>query len=339
MLRYKKSDARAWTRQHMRGVANVVIPSFSRDLKRLNEKGIRFDIHKEIEYGFWGTLLVSEVAITVPEYVQFTQWAHDAAGGKLVLIHHAAFNTLEENIEAVQLTEKAGAELVLLAYPANFYATSEKDIYDYTKAFCDATQLGVILFPVPLWGFERVHPAGMSPQLIRQIVKDIPNIVAIKAEGGMPTPAGFIQTWKNHSHEVIVTFPVEAEGIPFAGVFPMQFMGTSDSEYFGPMIPRIFKLMTGGQFDEAMELYWKIHPARMARKYVANSYMTATHFINRHLWKYEGWLSGFNGGPLRQPTMKIVDRHMKVLRDGLAKSGLPQAAEPDSEYFVGRNPI
>lgn len=154
----------------------------------------------------------------------------------------------------------------------------------------------------------------------------------------MPTPAGFLQTWRNHSDEVIVTFPVEAEGIPFAGVLPMQFMGTSDSEYFGPMIPRIFKLMTGGQFDEAMDLYWQIHPARMARKYVANSYMTATHFINRHVWKYEGWLSGFNGGPLRQPTMKITDRHMKVLRDGLAKSGLPQAIEPDSEYYIGRNP-
>src|ERR1017187_2987020 len=173
MVRYQKNEARAWARENMRGVANVVIPSFSRDLKKLNEKGIRFDIRKEIEYGFWGTLLVSEVAITVPEYVQFTQWAHDEAGGKLALIHHAAFNTLEENIEAVQAAEKAGADLVLLGYPANFYAKSEKDIFDYTKAFSDSTQLGVILFPVPLWGFERVHPAGMSPGLIKQMVKDI----------------------------------------------------------------------------------------------------------------------------------------------------------------------
>ena len=88
MVRYKKNDARAWARDNMKGVANVVIPSFSRDLKRLNEKGIRFDIRKEIEYGFWGTLLVSEVAVTVPEYVQFTQWARDEAAGKLTLIHH-----------------------------------------------------------------------------------------------------------------------------------------------------------------------------------------------------------------------------------------------------------
>lgn len=339
MVRYKKNEARAWARENMKGVANVVIPSFSRDLKRLNEKGIRFDIRKEIEYGFWGTLLVSEVAITVPEYVQFTQWAREEAAGKLTLIHHAAFNTLEENIEAVQACEKVGAELVLLGYPANFYAKSEKDIFDYTKALCDSTQLGVILFPVPLWGFERVHPAGMSPELIRQMVKEIPNIVSIKAEGGMPTLAGFIQTWKNHRDDVVVTFPVEDEALPLAGLLETQFMGTSDSEYYGPMVPLIFKMMKEGKFDEAMELYWQIHPARMARKYVAGTYMPSTHYINRHIWKYEGWLSGFNGGPLRQPTMKIVDKNMRILRDGLVKSGLPVTSDPDSEYFEGRNPV
>jgi 4-hydroxy-tetrahydrodipicolinate synthase len=339
MAGYRKNEARAWARENMKGVANVVIPSFSRDLRKLNEKGIRFDIRKEIEYGFWGTLLVSEVAITIPEYVQFTQWARDEAGSRLHLIHHAAFNTLEENIEAVQAAEKAGAELVLLSYPANFYAQTDKDIYDYTKAFCDGTNLGVILFTVPLWGFERLHPAGMSPELINQIVKTIPNIVAIKSEGGMPTPAGFIQCWKKHSHEVVVTFPVEAEGLPLASVLPMQFMGTSDSEYYGPMIPRIFRMITSGEYDEAMKLYWQIHPARMARKYVAGTYMQATHFINRHVWKYEGWLSGFNGGPLRQPTMKLLDRHMKILREGLQKSGLNPTPDPDSEYFVGRNPL
>ena len=184
MVRYEKSEARAWARENMKGMANVVIPSYTQDLERLNGNGIRHDIRTCIQYGFWGTLLASEVAITVDEYRQFVEWSHDEAGGKLVLIHHAAFGTLAQNIAAVQAAEKAGAELVLLAYPHNFYATSEQHIFDYTKAFCDATRLGVILFPVPHWGFERVHPAGMSPELIKKMVNEIPNIVCIKAEGG-----------------------------------------------------------------------------------------------------------------------------------------------------------
>ena len=167
MVQYKKSDARAWTRENMKGVANVVIPSYTQDLEKLSEKGIRHDIRTCINYGFWGTLLVSEVAITVDEYTQFVRWSHDEAGGKLKLIHHAGFGTLKENIVAVHAAEKAGADVVLLGYPQNFFATTSQQIYDYTKAFCDATNLGVILFPVPHWGFERIHPAGMDPELVK----------------------------------------------------------------------------------------------------------------------------------------------------------------------------
>ena len=41
MPRYKKSDARAWARQHLVGCSAVTIPSYSADLKRLNQRGIR----------------------------------------------------------------------------------------------------------------------------------------------------------------------------------------------------------------------------------------------------------------------------------------------------------
>jgi dihydrodipicolinate synthase/N-acetylneuraminate lyase len=338
MVQYKKSDARAWTRENMKGVANVVIPSYTQDLEKLSEKGIRHDIRTCINYGFWGTLLVSEVAITVDEYTQFVRWSHDEAGGKIKLIHHAGFGTLKENIVAVQAAEKAGADVVLLGYPQNFFATTSQQIYDYTKAFCDATNLGVILFPVPHWGFERIHPAGMDPELVKKIVKDIPNIVCIKAEAGMPTPAGFVEAWKNHAHEVIVTCPLEADAIPFMGFVPMQFSGTSNTGYFGDVVPKMFNFARDGKFDEAMKLYWQIHPARMAQKNAGNSYMPGTSVINRADWKYQNWLAGFNGGPLRQPTMKIVDRNMRILRDGLKKSGLTVTDDPDSEYFVSRNP-
>jgi 4-hydroxy-tetrahydrodipicolinate synthase len=339
MARFKKSEAREWARENMHGVANVIIPSYSSDLRRLNEKGIRHDVRKEIENGFWGALLVSEVAISVEEYEQFTRWAYDEAGGRLTLIHHAAFNTLEENIQAVQACERAGAELVLLSYPSNFYATSSNDIYDYTRKFCEATNLGVILFPVPLWGFERVHPAGMEPSLLKRMVADIPNIVAIKAEGGMPTPAGFVQTWKTLSDKVVVTFPIESDGLPYAALVPMQFMGTSNSEYYGAMIPQIFKMIRGNQFEQAMELYWQIHPARMANLNATGAYLGATQFLNRMQWKYQAWLNGYNGGPMRHPTMKVPDRVMKQLREALRASKLEVTELPDKEFFVGRNPI
>ena len=337
MADYRKSEAREWARAKMRGVANVLTPTFAHDMRGVNERAIRHDVQKEIEYGFWGALLVAETATTPQEYVQCTEWAADEAKGRLHLIHHASFNTLEENITAVQGAEGAGAELVLLSYPANFYPESNDDIYHYTKAFCAQTNLGVILFPVPLWGFERLHPAGFAPELIKRLVDDVPNIVAIKAEGGYPTIAGFIQTYKMLSDQVVVTFPLESDGLPLASVLPLQFMGTSNYEYYGPMIPRIFALMQDGQFDKAMDLYWQIHPARLTNINTM-AMIAGSNFVHRMIWKYQGWLNGFNGGPLRQPTMRLVDRQMKVLRQGLVSAGLEVTVDPDKAFFVGRNP-
>jgi 4-hydroxy-tetrahydrodipicolinate synthase len=335
---YRKKEAREWAREKMKGIANVIIPSYTHDLRRLNERGIRHDVRREIELGFWGTLLVSETAITVEEYGDFVAWAADEARGRLRLIHHAAFNTLDENIRAVQLAERNGCELILLAYPSNFYPETGDEIYDYTKAFCEATNLGVILFPVPLWGFERIHPAGMPPAIIRKMVDDIPNIVCIKAEGGMPTIGGFVETWLTLSDKVVVTFPIESEALPLATLVPMQFIGTSNSEYYGPTVPRLFNMIRDGQKEKAMELYWQYHPARMANEQLFAS-VKGAHFIHRMAWKYQAWLQGFNGGPLRHPTMRLHEPQMKSLRSALVASKLDPTPLPDRDYWIGRNPV
>ena len=79
-------------------------------------------------------------------------------------------------------------------------------------------------------------------------------------------------------------------------------------------------------------------PARKARA-AANSYSAQTQFLNRMLWKYEGWLNGFNGGPVRQPTMRINESTMNNLRQALVKSGITPTDSPNSDFFVGRHPV
>jgi dihydrodipicolinate synthase/N-acetylneuraminate lyase len=81
-LKYKKHEAKDWARQNWHGLCNVIIPSFSADLKRLNESGIRHDVRRNIELGYWGALLVSEAATTEAEYIEFMQIAVDEAKGK-----------------------------------------------------------------------------------------------------------------------------------------------------------------------------------------------------------------------------------------------------------------
>ena len=337
MASYKKGEAREWALQNLKGVANTIQPSFTSDLKGLNEKGIRHDVRLNIEYGFTGTLLVSEVNVTVEEYGQFFEWANDEAKGRQTLIHHASFNNLEENIEAVRQAERHGAELILLSYPPNMYAESAQDIYDYTKAFCDQTSLAVMLFPVPLWGFDRVHESDMDIALLRRLIDDCKNVAAIKAEGGMPLFMHWVECHRHFGKEVVISNPLERDMIPIAQLAPVQYAATSNYEYFGPMIPRIFNLLQKGEFDEATRLYWQTNPARRAAQ-TTNAYMAQTSFLHRMMWKYQGWLNGYNGGPMRRPTMRLNDATMRTLRNGLAQSGIKPTESHDREFFIGRNP-
>jgi dihydrodipicolinate synthase/N-acetylneuraminate lyase len=337
MPKYKKNEARAWAREHLVGCSGVTIPSYSADLQQLNENGIRHDIALLKSFGHTYTLLCAEVAITAEENAQFTSWARDTAGEQFGLFFHAAWGTLADNIKAVKLAEEAGADLVLLSYPPQFWPTSEQEIYDYTKAFCDATTLGVMLFPIPTWGFERIHPAGMSLPLMKRLVADLPNVVAIKSEQGFPLCAGVFEMWHHFHKEVVISCPIEADAIPIMHKIPLQFSGTSNTQWLSDYYPRAFSLARSGQWEEAMELFWQVNPARQAFG-AAMQAAAGAGVINRTTWKYTDWLAGFNGGPLRAPAMRCPDRFMKSLRKSLQDSRLPVTSDPDVQFMIGRHP-
>jgi len=338
MASYPRKEARDWARENLKGVINVIIPSFTNDLKAVNEKAVRHDVRKQLEYGFDGALLVSEIVITLPEYRQFCEIAYDEAAGRQIFFHHSSWSNLEQAVEAIKIAEDTGAEVVLLSYPPNFYPESEQDIYDYTKAICDATKLGVMLFPMYLWGFStRIHPSDIPVPLIRRLINDCPNIVSIKAEGGFPSIMGVIECYRHFGKEVVISCPIEGELIPLGQVIPIELSATSDHEYYGPMIPRIFQLLRDQRFDEATALYWQMHPARRAKSAAAMQ-LHGGAFLNRMAWKFQAWLQGYSGGPLRQPTMRIHDPQMNMLRKGLIDSGLKASMDPFREFFIGRYP-
>ncbi len=338
MASYTRGEARDWAFEHLEGVVNVIIPSFTGDLTAINEAAVRHDVRKQLEHGFDGALLVSEVAISEDEYREFCAIAHDEAREQQMFFHHSSWSTLEQARRALSIAEDTGAEVVLLSYPPNFYPQTEEEIYDYTKAICDATPLGVMLFPMYLWGFSpRIHPSDIPATTLARLIRDCPNIVAIKAEGGFPSIMGVIECQRRFGEQVVISCPIEGEFIPLAQVMPLRLTATSDHEFFGPMIPRIFRLLREGNFDGATEAFWQIHPARKAKAALA-AQLHGGAFINRQAWKFQAWLQGYNGGPLRQPTQRIHDAQMNSLRKGLLDSDLQPTTAPNAEFFVGRNP-
>ncbi|MDQ1120463.1 MULTISPECIES: dihydrodipicolinate synthase family protein [Pseudoxanthomonas] len=335
MASYTKKEAREWAREKLVGVANVTIPTMTSDFKRLNHKAIRHDVELSVEHGFVGTLTCSEVAITPEEYEQFVRIAVEQAAGRIFIVHHAVFNTLEDNIDAVQKAQAAGAELVLLGYPPYFYPKSLDEVFAYTKALCDATDLAVMLFPIPTWGFSRLDPSDMPIALLRRLIDECPNVASIKAEGGAPHIMAAIEVHRHFHKEVVISSPMEHEYVPLAQIIPIPFCGTNFSAYYGPVLPQVHRLIQAGRYEEATAIFHRLDAARKAFGSVPQA---GNGLINRMMWKYESWLQGYNGGPLRHPTARVYQRDMVALRRGQEASGLQPTQDPDEAFFIGRNP-
>lgn len=330
-----RSKLKSWARSTWRGACNVIMPSYTSDLRTLNEAGIRHDVRRNIELGFWGALLVSECGTTFDEYRRFMEIAIDEAGGKHHLLVHGTFDTREQIIEAAKAGETLGASGLLLGHPNSFYPETEDDLYRHIAEVSDQTDLAVSLFVTAQMNLGRLHPSGYPPNVLRRAA-DIENVVAVKYEVGRPGIAGDLEVWKLlRDTGVLFSDPLEAHSPLTVELFGMQWMGTSNYEYWGDAVPKYFDLLLKGEYDLAMEIYWRINPARQARVAIQST-VVGGNFIHRYLWKYQGWLHGFNGGRLRQPVMKLTDAQMRAVREPLIKSGFTIADESPADFYRGR---
>lgn len=337
-MQYTKREAKEWARDQMRGACNVIMPTFTTDLRSLNEQAIRHDVRRSIELGFWGSLVVSEGGTTHEEYKRFLEIVVDEAKGRLKAVVHGLFDTFDDTVEMAQYGEAIGAAALLLAYPPTFYPKSDEEVYGFTNGVMERTKLATILFAVHQWNFARVHPAQLSPSVVARLAES-PNAVAIKAEGAHLGNGELIEILHRCADKIILSDPREYNAPAWVKLFGMQWMGTSNYECYGDAVPRFFKLMHEGRWDEAMAIYWQIHPIRAARS--ADMQTTAgANIIHRFSWKYQAWLNGFNGGPLRFPTMRLNDGAAARLRQAMISAGTIASDTPtDLEpFFHGRNP-
>lgn len=339
MTKYARGEAREWALESLRGCCGCVSPTFTSDLTQLNEAAIRHDVALAKEHGLSGLLIVSEAGTTAEEMRQFTEIVVDEAGDDLITVLQASQPTLADTIASVEHGAAAGVDLVMPSYPLYFNPSSTDEVFEFTKAVADACNLGVIIFAMDQWNFGRLHPAGFPLSLLEQMVDGIPQVVAIKNEVGGPGVGGIAAVFERFNGEVVVTDPLEFNAPAWVANYNMQFMGTSNYEVVGPIVPKMFELLSDkATWDKGMELYWQIAPARRAHAAVCTPLVANSGLVPRMHWKYQGWLNGYNGGPIRQPHMRVSAGQMATLRNAAVASGLDVTSDPDELFYVGRNP-
>lgn len=328
----QKKHLKEWGKEHMKGVENTIFPSFTPDMSQLDEEGIRWDVQQSIKHGFFSTLVATETGLTFEEAKRFVEIVADEAQGKILVSTTLLKDSLEKNREMLAHAEKVGCHAVLMGYPPNYYPKSEDEVYNLTAELCDQTNLAVILYPSPHFNFQRLHHSGYNPKLLARMA-EFDNVVGAKI--GEPGLAA--DCLRLFGDKVLINCPVERM-LPLMVQLGAQWMGAGCYEVFqspdNPYLVQYFQLLREGKWDEGMDIYWMLTPARV----VFEQQFQPTAMLGTYNWtmqKYYQWCVGGNGGFTRQPAMKPHQHEMEQTKWAFRMIGI-DPREPDEEFYVGR---
>lgn len=331
-----KSERKAWAREHFRGFENVLMPSFSADLRVLDDEGIRLDVRQSIRHGFFSSLCALETGLSMDEKKRMLSVATEEAGDKIGIALSLCGETIEENVEILRHAEAVGATHALLSYPQSFMPKTQDEVFNFGKAIADSTNLGIYLFVSDKFQLHHLHPSGVPFDAYERLA-DVDNVVAMKL-GGMDTGM-ILECLERFSDRLMVTtvnlglIPLlrKSFDVRWTGAWTVEALQSPEQ----PHAVQMFEHLLAGRNKEAMAKYWQMAPALGSMMRVMAP-LIPTGMYHWPLLKYQQWLSGGNGGMTRQPVMRVFERDMMVIRGGLRAVGV-DCKDPNEDFFVGRS--
>ena len=328
------SGVKRAARLRLRGLENLLVPSFTPDLRALDEPGIRLDVRQSIRHGCCATALALEARLSRAEQQRFMRIACDEAQGRIAVGIVLSAPVRSEAVELLSCAAQAGISHVHLGVPQGFAPRSDAELVGYLSSILEAAPLPVLLLGERL-AFPQLHASGLPIEAIEQLA-DQPSIIGLD----LPSlDSGLIaECCERFGERLLVSSPHLGLLPMLVQNFNVQLSGPWGVEGLQSPAQRhavsFFEMLLGGRASEAMTLYWRLAPALGAMARVAASF---AHTGAQHwpLLKYQQWLSGGNGGLTRQPVMRLFQRDMQLVRGALAAVGV-SCAQPDAAFFAGR---
>jgi 4-hydroxy-tetrahydrodipicolinate synthase len=338
-LPFTKSEAKVWAKKNFKGLEAVIFPSFTPDLQKLDEEGIRWDVNHIIDNGFMSAMCAIEsCGLTFEERKQFVEIVCKEAKGKIHTSLTVLQDTVEEDIQMLKHAEKVGCSLATIGHPVQYYPRSAADIYAEYKYVCDSTNLAIIFFPGRLH-VRKMHPTYFPPEALNRIA-DIPNVVGMKVGGGSNLAIS-IYHFRLVGDRILVNDPMPDRWfvtIPvyhqqWAGAAPFYAMQTTENK----RIVNMFNTLVKGDVDKALDTYWEGQKGMGGGGGGGGNMDTYFHsgIVTAMSDKYAHWLVGGNGGTVRQPTGRLYDYQKEAMRAGVRAMGITPR-EPEEEFYVGR---
>jgi 4-hydroxy-tetrahydrodipicolinate synthase len=177
-MNYRKRDAKAYSREHMKGIWAAAINPFHADLS-IDEYGFRRNLqHWRDDLGIDGVFVGGKqgefYAMSVAERKRLFDIAVDEAKGRWGTIMSCSDQNLDVVIDLAKHAQAIGADYIVVHAPVlHFTSAQDETLYAYYEYISRQVDIGIALWSHPDSGYL------MSPELCARIA-DIPNVVAIK---------------------------------------------------------------------------------------------------------------------------------------------------------------
>ena len=227
----------------------------------------------------------------------------DQVKGRVPVVAGSGSNNTLEAIRLTRFAKEAGADAALLITPY-YNRPTQEGLYQHFKAVAEATRFPLVVYNVP----ARTG-CNLLPETIARMVRDIPEVVAVKEATGNMIQVSDIAEQSDPrltmlSGDDFVFLPMLALGA--AGIISVT------SNVAPALVVSLYDAWQRGDQDAVKELHYKLAPLNRALFLETNPIPT----------KMALSLMGKMHGDLRLPLWPLNSGNEKTLRDTLHTLGL-----------------
>jgi len=323
-MNYKKNEAKAYAKEHMRGIWAANLTPFD-DALRFDEKAYRENLlHWLNDLHLGGIFIAGKQAeffsMSIAERKKMMAISVDVARelgdrngvGHAGIITSCSDTNLDVVLDLARYSEQIGADYVIVHSPVlHFGAHTDETIYEYYRYLSEQLDIGIAMWNHPDCGYV------MSAQLCSKIAK-LPNMVAIKYSTDRELykeltelSGSEIQISNPDEHDWLQNIEELHWSLYLCSTPPFLLQSKVDQR-----MNEYTRLAFKGDFAAAKKVNDSLDPVREAFKSSKPKGKPQAHA------KYWQELLGQHGGPVRRPLLQLTPQEKETIQSAFKQSGL-----------------
>ena len=315
-MKYKKSEAKEWAREHMRGIWAAALTPFDAQ-GAIDEAGWRANMrHWTRELGIDGLFIAGKqgefFSMSLEERKRTFEIAVEETSAQAGTIMSCSDQNMDVVIELARHAQKVGADAIVVHAPVlHFLHKQDETLLRYYETISAEVDIAIALWSHPDSGYL------MSPELCARIA-DLPNIVAIKYS--VPRDM-YMRLHEMAHHKLIVSTASEEEWLDniidmdwrlYLCSTPPYLLQTKDDQRMCAYTDLAF----AGKQEEARRLRDSLNPVRKA---LASTRPAEKPHAHQKYWQE---LLGQRGGSVRAPMLELTEAEKMATRSAFETCGL-----------------